>query len=105
MIGILGPYSPFLVGGSGLSFGGGVKIASGGTLQGGAAAPWPPLCSRVLQWEKGEVIEQLLKVYLSLKFLLVLLLRGISCKMFQGEIVLHTYPSNFYDKNAEVLVY
>ena len=29
MIGILGPYSPFLEGGSGLSFRGGVKIASG----------------------------------------------------------------------------
>ena len=53
----------------------------------------------LLEWEKGEVIEQLLKVYLSLKFLLVLLLRGISCKMFQGEIViayLPTYPSRIF---------
>ena len=35
MMGILGPYSPFLVGGSGLSFRGGVKIASGGRVPSG----------------------------------------------------------------------
>ena len=48
MMGILGPYSPFLVGGSGLSFrGGGVKIASGGRVpsgpfRGGPPPPGPP---------------------------------------------------------------
>ena len=46
MMGILGPYSAFLVRGSGLSFRGGVKIASGGRVpsgpfRGGAAPPMP----------------------------------------------------------------
>ena len=47
MMGILGPYSPFLVGGSGLSFrGGGSKLLQGGGSlrdpSGGADQPWPP---------------------------------------------------------------
>ena len=47
MIGILGPYSPFLVGGSGLSFRGGGQNCFRGegpfaTLQGRAVPPWPP---------------------------------------------------------------
>ena len=53
MMGILGPYSPFLVGGSGLSFrGGGVKIASGGRVpsgpfRGGGRSPLAPPCAHV----------------------------------------------------------
>ena len=41
-MGILGPYSPFLVGGSGLSFRGGVKIASGGRVPSGPFRGGPP---------------------------------------------------------------
>ena len=53
MMGIFGPYSPFLVGGSGLSFrGGGSKLhQGGGSLRNpseGGRPPCPPPCPRMI---------------------------------------------------------
>ena len=68
MMGILGPYSPFLVGGSGLSFRGGVKIASGGRVpsgpfRGGSPPSDPPLCPPMIPYvifvEESTITEVL----------------------------------------------
>ena len=59
MMGILGPYSPFLVGG--------VKIASGGRVpsgpfRGGPNPPGPPLCPRMPSIQLGSLLCELLSL-------------------------------------------